>query len=87
LIINNNQIKIFPNPSTRIFNIKIEDENIDQPRIRVFNLLGQEVFNKKYQNFASTEVLNLSDLVNGTYILQLEYSNKKFTEKIILLKE
>lgn len=71
----NNEIKIYPNPTTSILNIKT-DEEISY--IHVFNILGEKVIS------TTEKSINVSKLNNGLYILTVKtVSGQIQTKKII----
>ena len=75
-------IKVYPNPTTGI--IKISLENYPDPIIgecRIYNLNGTVLKHTKL-NSSFTEV-SLSDCINGTYIMRLIINDKLFDYKII----
>ncbi|MCT4663942.1 MAG: T9SS type A sorting domain-containing protein [Flavobacteriales bacterium] len=72
-------IKVFPNPSNGV--LRINNPVDEVLTIKVFNVFGQEVFQKKSQE----EILDLSHLSKGNYFLELESSTGKARKKIILL--
>lgn len=72
------EFKIFPNPSTGIFNIEANEELIDA-KATVYNLLGQKV--KVF--YLKTKTTNLT-LNKGTYLLEIEKNGNKTTKKLIV---
>lgn len=58
-------IKTYPNPSTGIFNLAME--NTDGVNMMVYDLSGKMVLNKKV--FSLLETIDLTDQPNGTYIV------------------
>ncbi|MEL6732166.1 MAG: T9SS type A sorting domain-containing protein, partial [Bacteroidota bacterium] len=71
------EIEIFPNPSTGIFQIKHENLTIQQ--VQLFDLRGQMLMEKGEQ----TDILDLHDLSQGIYILEVQTDQGILTEKII----
>ncbi len=72
------EIKIYPNPAVDILNVTSVSENAT---FRVFNLMGQVVLNGKISN----ETINVSNLQEGNYILEIS-NNDKITTKRFLKK-
>lgn len=65
-------VVIYPVPSDGIFNIDLKN---DVSSIRVFNLLGQQVYTESLINEATsntTKQIDLSNLSSGNYIISLE---------------
>jgi hypothetical protein len=80
IIDNNNEISLscFPNPSKDVVHFRIANKI---EKITLFNLLGQEVLSKLVD---STEFLiDISNLLNGTYITKLENSGQTQTIKLL----
>jgi hypothetical protein len=74
----NDKYKIYPNPTQDFITISGHFENID---ILVYDNNGQIVLKQKVN--ANSAILNTENLVSGTYILQIENSQKKITKKFI----
>lgn len=68
-------VRIYPNPTNYYISVKVNNK-IDQ--IKVFNSFGQIVKVEK-----SIGVIDLSNLIEGIYILEIESENKKFVKKIV----
>lgn len=77
---------IYPNPITnQTINIKFKNNIYGAVTFKVFSLQGTRVFEKQMNangNFITVLIDNA--LVNGLYILELNYNNTKFTTKIII---
>jgi PKD repeat protein len=78
-------VRIYPNPSTGIFNIYIEKgtKNID---IRIFDVQGQKVYAEKILSRVGsiTKEMNLSALSKGIYYIRLTSENVTQVEKIVI---
>lgn len=74
----NNQLLIYPNPTSNYVNIRIS-ELMGSEKIKIFNLLGQIVIEKEAHN---DNTLDLTKLSAGTYVINYGKINKK----IIVLK-
>jgi hypothetical protein len=73
--------KVYPNPGNGVVNF----ENIDVIKtIKIVNLIGKEVFRKENIKVSKLSV-DLSALKPGSYIIQLEDENDRWTtEKLII---
>lgn len=80
------ELLVYPNPSSGILNIENKTNKSDL-KINIYNLQGQQVFNKQYEDL-KTEQINLSNLSDALYILSIEDNNTKNfnTYKIQLTK-
>lgn len=75
------QIVIFPNPSTSEFKI-ITPETIKIDTIKVFTLIGAELFSQAVSN---NPIISLAQFTSGIYIVQLiDKNNKSVFKKVVL---
>ncbi|PLX14336.1 MAG: hypothetical protein C0598_01535 [Marinilabiliales bacterium] len=74
---------VFPNPSQGIINIKSNRNFIDS-EIYVFDLSGRMVSSKIIKSNLSQISVDLNNLNNGIYFIELRNSAGIFTEKIII---
>jgi hypothetical protein len=79
-------IKIYPNPASSSSHLQFESPNQGEVSIRLFNILGEEVFrtsaHKTNQLFTNTLVLN--HLTSGLYFIQVQLGHSIFSEKLII---
>jgi hypothetical protein len=72
-------VVIYPVPSSGVFNIDVKN---DLKNIKVFNLLGQQVYNEDINGNTvdSTKSIDLSNLVSGNYVISLtnEYGTSSY---------
>jgi uncharacterized repeat protein (TIGR03803 family) len=73
-----NDFKIYPNPSSGIFNIEI-DQDLIGANATVYNLLGQKIKDFDLKSTTTTEFLN-----KGIYLLEIEKNGSKTTKKLIV---
>ena len=76
-------INVHPNPTNDIINVSIESISADV-QITLYNSVGQAVYsqNESVENGLNT-VINLGDLSNGTYILQVRSDESVWMKRII----
>ncbi|MCB2194501.1 MAG: T9SS type A sorting domain-containing protein [Bacteroidetes bacterium] len=72
-------ISIYPNPTNGIMEVQFTDDKFYS--VKVFNLLGEVIFEK--QNISKSETINISDRINGIYIVTIESGNKIISRKIM----
>ncbi|MCH2021143.1 MAG: T9SS type A sorting domain-containing protein [Saprospiraceae bacterium] len=82
LPVNNNLLKIYPNPTSSDINIKFTDSINEVVLIKVYNMLGQKLYNERIYMDANTH-MSLKKLMKGTYILSVTTSNGMFIERFI----
>ncbi len=67
------KITVYPNPASDFINIELPDY-LSEVSLRVLNLLGQTML---VQDF-STDRLNISELSEGLYVLNITVGNKQY---------
>ena len=76
------QISIYPNPSSDIFNIRMN--NIPDFKIYIRDLTAKLLY-KDYVNYGiSNYKIDMTKFSKGVYILEIESNSKRITKKIIL---
>ncbi|GAB3710182.1 hypothetical protein GCM10028861_02820 [Flavobacterium koreense] len=75
-----NTMKLFPNPTTGIVNM--DNSIYNYKNVIVYNYLGQEI--SKYElNALNNEVINLSSLSNGVYLLKFVKDSESIVVKLV----
>ena len=75
-----NKIKIYPNPTKNILNIKLtENNNIKISQITITNLLGQTVFNEEKES----KTIDVSKLATGIYHITIKTDQGNWSTKFI----
>jgi hypothetical protein len=79
-------LAIYPNPSSDVFNISFTSENVQDLKVRVLNVIGEELINENLQQFIGeyTKKINLSDNAKGVYFLEIETNDGVINKKLIL---
>lgn len=65
-----NNIQVYPNPTSSLLNIEWLDRNQEVGKLTLLNAIGQVVLNRPIDR--SKTAINLSELSNGIYILEVE---------------
>ena len=76
-----NQFKVYPNPSSDIFNIQRQNSN--EMKVSVYDVTGKLVFTAK-NIFNSNYSLNLSNVNKGLYFLKITEGNKHITKRLMI---
>jgi len=76
----NSSIKIFPNPIKDTFSIYVGAYALESLSIKLYNILGQLVFEKSKLTSKTVDITNLK---NGIYVLKITYKNQQKTVKLI----
>ena len=81
-----NTIKVYPNPASSYVNLHLEDPYQGEISIRLFNILGEEVFkiNAYKMNRIFKHNLSLDNLSSGLYILQTQLGHSVLSKKLII---
>ena len=83
---------IYPNPTAGLIWIQLDHTNSNEVNISVFNGVGSEVlkyeFNDSYhdRNDNSIMSIDISNLVNGVYLVCLSIDKQKYFKKVVLYK-
>ena len=87
LAVNNyvfDNFKVYPNPSSGIFNIEFTSKSTNDVSITVFDLLGRKIIQKEYIKSTTSfkDVININQISSGLYILQVKRGNEISSQKI-----
>ncbi|MEO5572049.1 MAG: T9SS type A sorting domain-containing protein [Bacteroidia bacterium] len=80
------EIRVYPNPFNsrlRVGNWKLEVG--EKAEIKIYDLMGELVFEKELSSNQTEEVLNLSFLQQGVYFLNLKSNGGSYTKKVVKL--
>ncbi len=83
LKINNEELRISPNPNNGLLTVEILNKEfiLENSEIKIVNVLGEEI--KRLKLFSKQQILDLSEVSNGIYFLQLLQSDKILITKKI----
>ena len=81
-----NKSYVFPNPSKDLFNITFTSKTIQDLRVRVLNLVGEEIVKEDLKQFIGeyAKQIDLTSNSKGIYFLEIKTSNSVISEKLIL---
>ena len=79
-------LDVYPNPSRDIFNISFTSETIQDLRVRVLNLVGEEIISEDLQQYIGeyTKQIDLNHHAKGIYLLEIETNEGVINKKMIL---
>ena len=79
-------LAIYPNPSKDVFNITFTSERVQDLRVRVLNVVGEEIVKEDLQEFAGeyVKLINLKLYSRGIYFLEIETNDRIINKKLIL---
>lgn len=75
----NDKAIVYTNPTKNYISIKTENTEI--PIISIYDITGKKIEN--YQSGQFQELINISELKNGIYLLKLEFPSETIIKKII----
>ena len=79
-------LDVFPNPSRDLFNISFISEQEQNLKVRILNVIGEELINEDLQQFIGeyTKQIDLSQNAKGIYFLEIETDNGVINKKLML---
>jgi Peptidase family C25/Propeptide_C25/Peptidase family C25, C terminal ig-like domain/Secretion system C-terminal sorting domain/CUB domain len=80
------EAKVYPNPSSGIFNIEIPEMENQQIIIKLYNLMGSVVYANVITGRENTHQIDISDKPTGIYLLFVESDNSIILIKNIIVK-
>lgn len=78
----NGLISVYPNPVVENLNIQT-GKNLRNAHIKIFNEMGQVVYDRKFDNISKTETIGLSTIPSGVYMVFIKSDEGTVTKKII----
>ena len=86
--VDNNNLKIYPNPSKGIFNLEWNDSHVDNLNISIYNHTGAMIYQSEHQNIMSGEIISiqLENVSTGVYMMQIISPDKVMNKKIVIQK-
>ena len=75
-------VNIYPNPSNGLINLSAQLDNAQLIDINVYSIFGQKVYFDQVENTNIEQELDLTNLANGSYIIQLTNNDGMYTHKI-----
>ena len=80
----NLSINVFPNPTTDIINVQVTFTGTKNLEYKIYNVLGQFVYDSKDQNvFSETKQINLSGYASGIYFILVTDGVNKIVKRVV----
>ena len=81
-------LQVFPNPSTGVFQLKIESLNNTTVNIKVLSISGKMVYQRDNVSLNGTynDQIDISNLAEGVYSVYVTYDGNITTKKVIVRK-
>jgi hypothetical protein len=79
-------LAIYPNPFRDVFNITFTSEYVQDLKVRILNVIGEELMTDDLQQFIGeyTKQINLHENAKGIYFLEIETNDGVVNKKLIL---
>ena len=75
--------KVFPNPTTGIFTVQLDQDKSSSYKLYIYNSIGCKIDTQPLQTSPSELSFDMNSYSNGVYYLQLEQGGNKTGRKII----
>lgn len=83
------EVSIYPNPTTDgHFSLKLTGlEKSEKVNIKVYNLIGSEVYSHSFSSFAgeNKREISLTTVPKGIYMVEVSLGEEKYTHRLSLL--
>ena len=81
------EFSLYPNPSNGQFTLAYQLNEMETGEIRMFDMVGKQVFAQTVSGEAKMVNMNLSELSTGLYLISLEVNGEvRFAERLSILK-
>jgi PKD repeat protein len=77
-------LKIFPNPNSGQFEVRVEGLN-EEASVQMYNLLGEKVFESKLESNGSKKI-SITDISPGCYLVKIISGDKSANTRIIITR-
>lgn len=78
IVESDNLFNIYPNPTNGILNFRIDENEMQNANINIFNSMGQIVYSNKFE-----EQINIEKLPKGFYLINIISNDKNWKRSII----
>lgn len=77
-----NAFLVYPNPTNDVLYIRPTTNTVIMA-VRVYSLIGQEVYNASYNNGTAETNISLHSLATGTYLVNIQTSKGSITKRVV----
>lgn len=77
-------LKVYPNPSSDIVNIEMNNNLSDHASLKVINILGKTILEKSVSNKTEITTIDFSNYGKGIYLVELRSGEIFSTKKVII---
>lgn len=79
-------VNVYPNPSTGLVNILIEDETVNSFYVEIYDALGRKIINDFNASGTLEYIADLSEYPEGLYIVRISFGERVVNKKLLLSK-
>lgn len=76
-------LSIYPNPTTGLINLSIDNSQSEKVDISVKDVLGNTIFNQVLSGSQIMQTIDLTEEANGLYFVEISSANQSITKKLI----
>ncbi len=85
--LNEEVVRIFPNPSPEQFNVTFNLFEKERVNVRLIDMMGNQVLEQEFDNVLNqTLTFDTVNLRNGLYLIQFRGENFSTTERVVVMK-
>jgi hypothetical protein len=77
-------VMIYPNPASEKVFITLNDDAAENASVKIFNMLGQEVYKSKFPDENSALEISLTSFLKGSYFIEVKNRKEIFNGKLIV---
>ena len=76
-------MKIYPNPSSGIFNIDLNGKLVENVKVKVYDAMGKAIYESQSSNTSMIEI-DLSNNASGVYMLNMEIDGVIYSRRLVI---
>ncbi len=78
------KVTALPNPASNLMNVQISNCDLNNLKIKLFSVLGNEVFLSEIRNIDNKGnfVINVNQIPDGIYLLTIQSGKEQVTKRI-----
>src|SRR5690606_1052497 len=81
------RLSVYPNPTVDFINLEGEFSELHGAEIVIYDLTGKKVFTKNNAFDSNREVLNVTNLTSGVYLMDVYHNNRRQVIKLVNKQE
>jgi hypothetical protein len=77
-------LNFYPNPTTGKFKIQSDQNTSNKINLKIYNLLGEKIFEKSDFNPQSSNEIDLSNSPKGIYLIKINDGENRYSKKVVI---